>query len=71
MGGGGMSRRLSWEERRQRLVEKVHRRVVSARASGKCARVVPSFARFAFLCGREGCSKPFGHRGKHGEVSDE
>ena len=66
-----MSRRLSWEERRQRLVEKAHRSVEHARASGKCARVVPSFARFAFLCGHERCTKPFGHSGKHGEASHE
>lgn len=65
-----MSRALSWQERRERLLEKAHRRVVHARKNGRCARVVPSFARFEFQCGHQNCTKAFGHRGKHGAADE-
>lgn len=65
--------RLSWEERRRRLLEKTHERVRTQRADlrRRGYRLLPTEARFAFLCGHEGCSKSFGHSGRHGEASDE
>lgn len=57
-----MSRPLTWAERRQRLLDQVHAQVIAAQAIHERERAT----RFAFVCGRAGCEKPYGHAGAHG-----